>query len=187
MSDNQNRRRQYLVNKKFQIKTMVYLAVLVVLTVTGAHVLALVTANWLGTGQTSAQVTKVVKDALPSTLSWEAALVPFLLAVILGTVVVLFLGLHYSHRIAGPLFNLKRVLQRVGNGDLNTPMRIRSHDEFHDVEAAVNQMIQDLNQRLENVRTAVQALPEPHRSQVQRKLTEAFSRPGPTPVETNVP
>jgi methyl-accepting chemotaxis protein len=179
MPDIQNRRRQYLINKGFQVKTMLYLVALIVLTLAGSHGLALVTANWLGTGQTAARVAQTFTNVLPSTLPWEAALLPFLISLVLGTVVVLFLGLHYSHRIAGPLFNLKRVLAQVGNGDLTATMHIRTHDEFHDLEAAVNRMLEALHQRVSEVESAVQALPEPHRTRVQRSLAEAFPRPAP--------
>jgi methyl-accepting chemotaxis protein len=185
MPDIQNRRRQYLINKGFQVKTMFYMAALIVLILAGSHGLALVTAKWLGAGQTADQVAQTFSHVLPTSLPWEAALLPFMISLILGTVVVLFLGLHYSHRIAGPLFNLKRVLERVGNGDLTTGMHIRTHDEFHDIEAAVNQMMEALRRRVSGIESAVQTLPEPHRTRVQRSLAEAFPRPTPAgTVET---
>ncbi len=74
---------------------------------------------------------------------------------------MLIFGLLYSHKIAGPIFNLKRVLHKIGNGDLTVTMKLRASDEFHDVEDAFNQMANGLNQRLMTIQKAIAELPRP--------------------------
>jgi len=170
----QNRRRQYIVNKMFQYKIIFYLAALIVLTVAVSHGLALAFAKWLGSSQASAQMSEALHGTLARPFSWDVVWIPALITVFIGLVLVLVFGRVYSNRIAGPLFNLKRVLARVGGGDLGTRMHIRSQDEFHDVEGVFNQMMAELNQRFASVQKALQELPEPHRTQAQARLAEAF-------------
>ncbi len=59
-------------------------------------------------------------------------------ATVLSLLFTLFLGLLYSHRIAGPLYNLKKALRRFREGQMNQVVRFRKYDEFHDLAAEVS-------------------------------------------------
>ncbi|MEW6516088.1 MAG: HAMP domain-containing protein [candidate division FCPU426 bacterium] len=167
------RRRQYLINKPFQLKIMLYLSLLVAGVVGFAHILATTYAKLVTKAVSAASVSKPVAASLPTGFM-EGLWLPVLAAILVGIVFVMIAGLLYSHKIAGPLFNLKRVMQRVQNGDLSTLMRIRSGDELHDVEAAFNFMVVGLNQRLINLRQAILDLPEKDSRHLLRLFHEHF-------------
>jgi HAMP domain-containing protein len=162
------RRKQYLINKPFQFKIMLYLSVLVVIAIGLAHLMAWSYAKLVASASSAAISAQPAAASAPGFT--EGLWLPVMVAVLLGIVAVLIFGLFYSHRIAGPMFALKRVLQRVQNGDLGTEMHIRVKDEFHDVEAAFNQMVSGLNQKMNSLRQAILALP----GQDPRRLNSVF-------------
>jgi len=85
-------------------------------------------------------------SGIPGTGLQETTLLKLLLPVLavsvaLTTAFTLALGLLYSHRIAGPIYNLKRVLRDVRRGNLDRKVRFRKKDEFHDLAAEVTRTI----------------------------------------------
>lgn len=48
------------------------------------------------------------------------------------------IGLVFSHRSAGPLFNVKAICRQIINGDLNARINLRPEDEFRDVAEFIN-------------------------------------------------
>ena len=167
----QNRRRQYIINETFQYKIIFILAAVVVIVALGTYGMAIGYAKLMEAANTSAQTAQAVQ----SNVSTSGTLwLPILGTIFLGILFVVFFGRFYSNRIAGPLFNLKRVMQRVGDGDLSTIMRIRAKDEFHDMEASFNQMVDDLNQRMANVKKAIADLPHAEKRKVHSALSDQF-------------
>ena len=64
------------------------------------------------------------------------------------------LGLHsilMSHRIAGPLHQLRRLLGAIGDGDLVGRVVLRKRDYLRKEEAAMNHMVDKLNSRISYV------------------------------------
>jgi len=172
MPEVQDRRRQYIVYKLFQFKFIYILVALLVVTVGAAHGLASWAAKWLVKDLSMVQAAAPVPVSV--NIPWEIFGISVLITIILGTVLVLILGMIYSHRIAGPMFSLKRVLERVSDGDLTTVMHIRAKDEFHDVEASVNQMLTGLKQKCERLRKTALELPEPHKTKILRVIEDSF-------------
>jgi len=59
-----------------------------------------------------------------------------------------FITLRLSHHITGPVYATERRLQQVQNGNLKTHSHLRRGDQFHDMEAVVNQTTDDLRERV---------------------------------------
>lgn len=167
------RRKQYLINKPFQFKVMLFLSLMVAAAIGLTHLLAASYARLVASAAVTAEAARPAAAAAPGFM--EGLWLPLMAALLLGIVGVLILGLFYSHRIAGPMFALKRVLQRVQNGDLGTAMHIRATDEFHDVEASFNQMVEGLNQKMNSLRKALLALPGQEPRRVDSVLREHFT------------
>ena len=72
------------------------------------------------------------------------------LAAILGLIVVVAVGVHLSHRVAGPIFRLKESLKRVASGELGFVVRFRDGDYVGDLQELFNGMLQALRDRAEN-------------------------------------
>ena len=60
---------------------------------------------------------------------------------VLVVIAVVALAVFTTHRLAGPWIAVRRALDRVRDGDLDTPLRIRTVDPYlRDVERAFNEM-----------------------------------------------
>lgn len=59
-------------------------------------------------------------------------------------VLVTVVGIIYSHRTAGPMFQFKRVFDQIKSGDTSARIHLRPNDEFKDVAQAFNQMMDTL-------------------------------------------
>jgi len=61
------------------------------------------------------------------------------LIIILGSIVI-------SHRVAGPMHNLRRVCDEIRKGDFKARVHFRSKDEFKEVPDAFNSMVDKLTE-----------------------------------------
>ena len=57
---------------------------------------------------------------------------------------IIFLGIRFSHRISGPIFSIKRNLDKIGKGELTIRIKLRKKDELKDLAECINIMTQDL-------------------------------------------
>lgn len=89
-------------------------------------------------------------------LLWPPLLLLFVILCV-GTVV-------FTHRIAGPLYRLRGVLNTVGEGDLSVRASIRKHDYLQEEVDCINRMIDSLRTRMRDIeaqhREALDALVE---------------------------
>jgi len=96
-------------------------------------------------GQDLMYLTNSLNESVAFTQTLQILWAPLLISLVTGIALVVFFGIFYSHRIAGPIYNLKRMLNQVSEGRLDVVMRLRRQDELKDVETAFNQMMQKLN------------------------------------------
>jgi len=122
--------------------------------------------------QSLVYLANTLNDNLAFTRFFDVLWMPLTFSAVLGSLLVLIFGVLYSHRIAGPIFNLKRMMSQVAEGNLDVMMRIRNKDEFHDVQDAFNRMVTGLKTHLEDLEEAVRKLPEPSRKEFEALLVE---------------
>lgn len=60
-----------------------------------------------------------------------------------------FAGIVFTHKVAGPIYKMKRLLRRIGEGKLIMHERLRRGDELHDFFATFETMVSDLRKRKE--------------------------------------
>ncbi len=88
----------------------------------------------LGLSLDDPEVARAVQEALPgmlaSNMMWTGLfLVPFSLLV----------GVHVTHRVAGPAYRIEKHLEDVANGqDPMTPCFLRQNDELKELSSAMN-------------------------------------------------
>lgn len=82
-----------------------------------------------------------------------------------------------SHRVAGPLINLERSLERAGQGDLTHHIRLRPTDQLKEIRDAYNRMVDSLHARVKSDRA--------YTDEVRRTLERLLSTPGLGPGEQN--
>jgi len=67
-------------------------------------------------------------------------------------------ALHVSHRIAGPLVRVKRMLEQLGRGELPPPLETRRGDYLKPEVALLNNAVARIGERMDRLRAAHQDL-----------------------------
>ena len=134
------KRKQYLVDRDFQMRFVTRLFMVVV----GIAALAAL---------------------ISSTLLWKTMYLPeggshvmliaclisiavtLLFELLLAIPIVFYVGIRQSHRIVGPMNRLKRMLEAIGRGDFSQRITLRKGDALEDLAAAINRMAESLQQR----------------------------------------
>ncbi|WP_437626341.1 HAMP domain-containing protein [Sorangium sp. So ce1151] len=69
-------------------------------------------------------------------------------------------GIVFTHKIAGPIFKMKRLLRQVGEGKLVVRERLRKGDELQHFFEAFEKMVEDLRERQQSKITKMDAVLE---------------------------
>ncbi len=70
----------------------------------------------------------------------------------IGLLLILYLGLFISHRMAGPIYRLEKCAAQIESGDLSFDVRIRPYDEFQEMASAMDSMVKGLRGKLLEIR-----------------------------------
>ena len=71
---------------------------------------------------------------------------PLLIAVLVNALVSLLTSLYFSHRIAGPIFHIKKVIKAKLEGRETPPIRLRKSDYFYELAEMTNEAL-DLKEK----------------------------------------
>ncbi len=124
-----NRRRQIVINKALQSRIVFATAWAPGLCLAGTSLLLGVFCA------------RLYKEALQADVSLPSILPVFAIAMsfmLVATVYMLFAALRFSHRIAGPMYNIGKTLQRFRDGEINARIVLREHDYLVEVQDHVN-------------------------------------------------
>jgi methyl-accepting chemotaxis protein len=75
-------------------------------------------------------------------------------------VLLIIVGAHFFrifHRVVGPLYRFRWAFGEIGKGDLSFKVRLRQNDFLHMEEGALNDMIDGLFEKVEDIRSATDA------------------------------
>jgi len=171
---NYRRRRQFLIEKGFQHRVIWRFGMVVIASIFFSHFITVGFLKLKEIFTPSSQDLVYFANAFSPTLAFSRILdilwLPMLFSALLGSVLIVIFSLFYSHRIAGPLYNLKRMMRQIEIGNLNVIMKIRKNDEFHDVEEAFNRMLTGLKSRREVLEKAVANLSGPDKNMMEKIL-----------------
>jgi len=99
---------------------------------------------------------------------WGGAYGRMALSILGLLIVMIWLSLKLTHRVAGPIYRIMRRLEEMAEGNLHETMRLRQKDQFQDLAQQLNLTIESL--RLEREQTQQQA------SLLQEQLRELEQR-----------
>ena len=147
MKNQRNRRTHYLVNKKFQLSLISAVIVLMLSTMLFG---AMITAFFF-------------LYMYPSTRVAEMGTLPtyFTNLAILALIVVCFVvayGILATHRIVGPFFRFRLVMEALQKGDFTVRPHLRRRDQWRDFAALFNQTLDTLTQRIQEERSQANRL-----------------------------
>ena len=143
----QNRRRTYLINPRFQWRFIGFMAAVSLLAIS---MLFLSNILFFRNMEQEARLVGLTADnpyfdflqeqkSSLSTLYFSVSGVVF--------VVMMGLGILYSHRIAGPLHHLNNKMTRIAEGEDPSPLNFRRSDQFRELAESFNAMIGKLKAR----------------------------------------
>ncbi|MBI4050918.1 MAG: methyl-accepting chemotaxis protein [Elusimicrobia bacterium] len=72
----------------------------------------------------------------------QIAIPTLLLAGAVGFLITCLAGIIYSHRLAGPIYHFKRVIEETLQGKKPETIILRKNDEFKDLAEVLNQLLQ---------------------------------------------
>jgi nitrogen fixation/metabolism regulation signal transduction histidine kinase len=143
------RRTTYLIDSGLQIR--IFLRFLMM--VTFAAVLAGVVTIWYAHRQEKLNhaslyyVTNTMGED-PKKMSQTDIILPALaISEAVMIVVTALFALFYSHRIAGPVYRLKKAMEEVSQGNMDIQVKIRKNDEFHDLAENFNAMLKNVKEK----------------------------------------
>lgn len=144
MTQQNNRRKQYFIDKPFQKDFIIRFCLLVFLG--GAAAMALL--YFLSMRSTTVAIVhsrvtvKSTADFILPVLVQTVGIV----SICVGAAMIL-LTLYISHRIAGPLFRLKKAMRLVAQGDYTVRLTFRKDDSFYDVAEEFNDMVSNIRNK----------------------------------------
>lgn len=143
-------RRQYLVAKKFQLKYVGLILLLMFLTAALCSYVVYYTSMML-LGEKLANV--YPQGRLMSIVK----LVNFriLLSILLITPLVALIGIFLSHRIAGPIYRMEKFLNNLALGDLTGRIVLRAKDELITLANGINFVVDSLKSNIVEQKAAL--------------------------------
>ncbi|MBN1365047.1 MAG: hypothetical protein JW976_09615 [Syntrophaceae bacterium] len=133
-----NKRRNYFIEKKFQAKYML-LTILMLFSYTLLFIAIIFTPYMLTLYLDYPLAEKA--EAARALLLLHAKIWPWIGAVILLYAVI---SIFISHKVAGPLFRLKRSLAMIAAGNLDIVIRLRKWDDLKDLAEHINLLTEEL-------------------------------------------
>jgi len=146
------RRRILFIDKKFQTNFIINFCLLVVIggLITTALLYFFTTRSHTVSFVNSRAVVQTTADFLLPLLAQTVCIV----MVIIGLAAII-MTLLVSHRIAGPLYRLKKVLNMLGEGDFSGDFRIRHKDQLQDLASIFNDMRVKIRGRLKMLEKSI--------------------------------
>lgn len=137
----QNKRRKILVDPQFQVRLAFWASILAAVEVMVGSVAVMavaLTSIWVPVARESGFFYKFVG---------------VIALVVLGATAVNFMiALLVSHKIAGPVYRLKKSMEQVSAGDLSLLIKLREGDELQELKDSFNEMVNSLRQRAVRLR-----------------------------------
>ncbi len=169
MGKKKYKRRQYIVDTRFQYSLMSKFAILTACVVIGSLSFLVLAYHKYGDIQVS------VVQPLPfglldsfaehndaGTYSLLDLLWPVLAICLVGTIIfTFFFSLIVSHRMAGPIFRMRNLLNEMARGDVSRPVsNLRKKDEFKHLFADINNVKEHWRQQIQELQLACRELGE---------------------------
>ncbi|HEY5595019.1 MAG TPA: hypothetical protein VIL61_07675 [Nitrospiria bacterium] len=143
-------RKQYLINRRFQLQWMgkIFLLMTAVSIIVGWTIYyAVWDATTTQLKGLVAQAVLTQSQVLPISSTIKASIALGLITRGLILVFILaVLSVFLTHRIAGPIYKIKKTIRLIYDGRSSERVVLRDHDEFQDLAEEVNHLIDHFQQ-----------------------------------------
>ena len=160
MSAQRYRRRNFVVDKRFQYRFIASFLLLVVLSLllfsggmatyywirymAGENVFAefIYIQKQVRVTNDEGEVVGTRSEMQPPVNRLELILPPILINNLVIMIIIAVIGIFYSHRIAGPIYRMQQDLTRVIEGEEGVRIRLRKKDTMQSLANKINQLIE---------------------------------------------
>ncbi len=139
------RRRNYLVNKKLQLEFswLLMLQTAVPIVILGGS-LYIVNKLYLLALQRIVGITAITDADVQGILNFS--IMAMIVLLITVSMLLLLIGIMFSHHIAGPLYKIEDSLDRILRGEKIEPLKFRKSDAVNGLSEKFNALIRKINQ-----------------------------------------
>ena len=149
------RRRNYLIDKKFQGTFILKFCMLI--TATGLFIMVVLYSLANKATTVSFINSRVVVQKTADFLFPVLVQTLVITAIFVGTATI-FITLFISHRIAGPAYRFKKTLSDLSGGNFSENCRLRRKDSLQDVAKALNDMMSGVRKGLTAINSSLARL-----------------------------
>lgn len=151
-----SQRKYYIVQKEMQGKFTLTLLMLIflvaVISFCNLYVIGQYALDNIGTFQHSETMSQMMAAALP-------VIGPRLvLVIVVNVIIVVIIGVFYSHQFAGPSYKLEKSIQQIAQGDLSMRIHLRKGDTMHNVADSLNQMLDNFRNVVRRAKELTKAI-----------------------------
>jgi len=165
-----SKRKVYFIDKSFQAKFILKFCALVafggLLTIGLLYLFAMRSTTVAFVN--SRAVVRTTADFILPVLIQTVAIVVIIVG--FATVIV---TLFVSHKIAGPLYRFKKVMQDLEKGDFSSDFRVRHLDQLQDLAGTFNNMIKKIREEIKTLKNGFSALKEKSESISESEVSES--------------
>ncbi len=134
-----SQRKIYVVQREMQGKFTLTLLMLIflvaVISFCNLYVIGQYALDHMNTMQSPTSITTVFTEALG--VLWPR----LLLIILVNVIIVVIIGVFYSHQFAGPSYKLEKNIREIAQGDLSFKITLRKGDSMHNVADSLNMMV----------------------------------------------
>jgi len=143
MAEVKYQRKQYLVDRSYQLRfvTRLFVVICVIAVLSSLIASAILWKNMYR--PEFEQQTQIVSGMI-------GVAVILLIELLISIPIVFFLGIRQSHQVVGPMKRIIRALEAIGSGDFSPRLILRQGDVLEDLAKTINQMAENLQKRHPN-------------------------------------
>lgn len=146
------RRRQYLIDRKFQWR---FVSRLIIPLILGLTIITFADYYFVWSFFTFPSPGRYENLGF---VSLEIIAYIFFYTLCLFIPILGIIGIVISHRIAGPLFHIEHVLKAIGDGALSSRVTLRRKDELKNLAMSVNEMAESLSGKISEIEKEIKLL-----------------------------
>lgn len=149
-----HKRRQYIVDKKFQFKYLFYILTMMVSTViiVSFTIFFVIWEKLIKELFYIPDAAKRLSNIFISTS--EILILPIVILLVIFSIIAIL----FSHKIAGPIYRVEKIAEELKNGNLNINVRFRKGDELHHLADALNNMISGIKSLISTDKKIIDSL-----------------------------
>lgn len=162
-------RRNYFIEKEFQTNFIIKFCLLIV-----AAGLLTISILYLLSGKST--TVSIVNSRVVVRTTADFLLPILIQTVVITTIIVglaaIFVTLFVSHKIAGPLYRFKKILETLSQGDFSSDFHIRHFDQLQELVNAFNSMTGKIRDQLNSLKGNFSILKEKIRDLSEHEIAE---------------